>query len=212
MTEIAILGSGRVASVLTKGLLDAGHSVTLGRRDPESPRPEWATQSLAIETTAVAISRAEIVINATPGETSIAYLAPHADGLRGKVLLDVSNALKRDDAGHPAGLLYPNGSVASALQDTLPDVRVVKALNTMLFIVMANPGLLSRPPSVFLSGNDPDAKMQVRSLLTNLGWAEDMIEDLGGIATASGPESFMLFVPPLMARDGMIPFALSIAR
>lgn len=112
----------------------------------------------------------------------------------------------------PMGLMYPEGSLGKELQRALPATRVVKTLNTMLFMVMANPGLLFRPASVFLSGNDLQAKAQVRALLTDLGWEEAQIEDLGPIETARGPEAFMHFVPALMQRDGMVPFALSIAR
>jgi hypothetical protein len=82
------------------------------------------------------------------------------------------------------GLMYPEGSLGKELQRALPTTKVVKTLNTMLFMVMANPGLLVRPASVFLSGNDLLAKAQVRALLADLGWEEAQIEDLGPIETA----------------------------
>ena len=211
MTKIIVLGSGRVASVLAKGLVGAGHSVVIGRHQ-STKRPDWAGEDLAVTDTADAISQADVVLNATPGESAVAFLGAHARALAGKVLVDVSNAVKRDEHGMPCGLAYPDSSVGEELQRHLPDVRVVKTLNTMLFVVMASPGILSRPASVFLSGDDTAAKATVRELLQDLGWQDESIEDLGGIATARGPESFMHFVPPLMARDGMVPFALAIAR
>ena len=57
-----------------------------------------------------------------------------------------------------------------------------------------------------------EAKAVARDLLHDLGWAEGAIEDLGGIETAAGPEAFMLFVPPIVRRHGMAPFALAISR
>jgi predicted dinucleotide-binding enzyme len=211
MTKIAILGSGRVAQTLAMGLSKAGHDLLIGRHGV-ALRPDWAWEGLEVTQTAEAIAWGEIVILATPGEAALAFLAPHARALEGKVLVDVGNALRRAPTGMPIGLIYPEGSLGETLQRALPATRVVKTLNTMLFMVMANPALLFRPASVFLSGNDPQAKSQVRALLADLGWEEAQIEDLGGIETARGPEAFMHFVPALMRRDGMVPFALSIAR
>lgn len=68
--------------------------------------------------------------------------------------------------GLPATLMYPNSSLAEALQQALPGIS----------------------PTVFLSGNDESAKALVQDLLGELGWAPDRIEDLGDIRTARGPE------------------------
>jgi predicted dinucleotide-binding enzyme len=114
--------------------------------------------------------------------------------------------------GLPATLMYPNSSLAEALQQALPGTAVVKTLNTMLFMVMANPDCLAIAPTVFLSGNDESAKALVQDLLEDLGWAPDRIEDLGDIRTARGPEALVLLVPALIRKRGVAPFAVTIAR
>ena len=159
-----------------------------------------------------AIQTAQVVINATPGEDSLERLSALREALRGKVLVDVSNATHDGPEGLPGELVYPGSSLAERLQAALPETSVVKTLNTMLFSVMADPGSLEQPPTVFLSGEDPQAKQVVRALLGDLGWRPGWIWDLGGIQTARATEAVMLLVPQVIRSSGFAPFAVSIAR
>ncbi|MET1021594.1 MAG: hypothetical protein ABWX69_05275 [Arthrobacter sp.] len=64
---------------------------------------------------------------------------------------------------------------------------MVKTLNTMTASVMVDPASVAGGEhSVFVSGNDADAKEIVRGLLTTLGHLD--IIDLGDITTARGAE------------------------
>ena len=212
MKNIAIIGTGKVGMVLAEKLASAGHNVILGTRDTAQAQAKWKGSRAAIYDAARAIESSDIVFNTTPGETSAERLGALREELRGKVLVDVSNAVKRDANGKPNGLMYTGKSLAEHLQEALPETAVVKTLNTMLFLVMANPQLLKTPATVFLSGNDADAKSLVSGLLGDLGWEASSIEDLGEIDSARGPEAFMLFVPHIVRNHGFIPFALSVAR
>ncbi|TDN41931.1 hypothetical protein EDF64_11410 [Curtobacterium flaccumfaciens] len=205
--SVAVLGSGRVGSTLAIGLAAAGHQVTLGVRDPDT-----AQHDVPVSDAATAISTSDLIINATPGDTTLERLVGHRGALAGKVLLDVSNATVRSTDGLPGGLLYPDVSLGELLQNALPDTKVVKSLNTMLFSVMSNPGSLTTPPTAFLSGDDPAAKQLVQTVLHGLGWNDDWILDLGGISTARGTEAMALMVPSLLGAIGFVPFALTVAR
>ncbi|MER8006601.1 NAD(P)-binding domain-containing protein [Streptomyces sp. NPDC094149] len=198
MTAIAILGNGRVGSNLATALTRAGHEVTTADRTPGAA--------------ANAARTAQVVINATPGAGSLERLVALREELRGKILVDVSNATVDDPDGLPADLLYPGSSLAEQLQEALPQTRVVKTLNTMLFTVMTAPTALTRAPDAFLSGEDPQAKQTVRQLLTDVGWREEWITDLGGIRTARATEAAVLFVPHVIRSSGFSPFAISVAR
>jgi predicted dinucleotide-binding enzyme len=57
--------------------------------------------------------------------------------------------------------------------------------------VMADPSIVAGDHTVFLSGNDPDAKREVADLLRAFGWRDAQILDLGGIETAAGVEMMM---------------------
>ncbi len=94
----------------------------------------------------------------------------------------------------------------------MPETRVVKTLNPILFSVMPDPASFGTPPTVFLSGDDADAKARVRGLLHDLGWHDDWIEDLGGIASAQGTEALVLLVPYVLQARGFATFALTLAR
>ncbi|QMU79779.1 NAD(P)-binding domain-containing protein [Streptacidiphilus sp. PB12-B1b] len=210
-TAVTVLGSGRVATALAGGLARAGHQVTVGTRSPARAAAAWTGAPVGFAEPEQAVRGASVVVNATPGDTSLERLGALGGALRGTVLVDVANATVRGGDGTPGGLLYPGDSLAERLQQALPATRVVKTLNTMASTVMTDPRSLAVPPTAFLSGDDPDAKALVGGLLADLGWPADWIEDLGGIATARGPEALMLLVPSIMRNRGPQPFALAVA-
>jgi predicted dinucleotide-binding enzyme len=210
MSSIAILGSGRVGKVLAGALAKAGHDVVIASRTPAETQAAWEGPAVPIVAIADAIAGADIVVNATPGDSAVERLSALREQLGGKVLLDVSNATERGADGAPGGLVYPNSSLGEHLQNVLPQTQVVKTLNTMLFMVMAAPSSLSNPPTAFLSGDSADAKATATGLLADLGWNPEQIVDLGGIATARGPEAVMLLVPDIMRARGFAPFAIGL--
>lgn len=212
MNTITILGSGRVGTVLATALSTAGRSVVIGARDPERVRAHWSSGAVEVSDIRTAIGRSEVIINATPGDTTLERFTALADELSGKTLIDVSNATTRGDDGMPGGLVYQDSSLGERLQQALPDTAVVKTLNTMLFSAMGSPAALGSTPSVFVSGDDGAAKARTREVLAALGWDDAWIVDLGGIETARGTEAFALIVPSLLGALGFAPFALSIAR
>ncbi|OXM45176.1 NADPH-dependent F420 reductase [Amycolatopsis alba] len=211
MTSIGILGAGRVGTTLAGKLAAAGHQVTLGVRNADGaaalagPRITFADQRTTARTT-------DIVINATPGDSSLDRLTGLRAELSGKILVDVSNATLDGDDGLPGDLCYPGSSLAEKLQAGLPATQVVKTLNTMSFMVMTTPETLATPPTVYVSGNDEKAKKTVTGLLGDLGWQPAWIEDLGDIITARATEAMILVVPHVLRRHGFRPFAVSLAR
>jgi len=67
--------------------------------------------------------------------------------------------------------------------------------------VMVDPALLGESTTVFVSGEDPDAKATVTTLLREL--RHDDVIDLGGLETARGPEMFLaLWVRTAMTLGG----------
>jgi predicted dinucleotide-binding enzyme len=66
---------------------------------------------------------------------------------------------------------------------------VVKSLNTLNADLMARPGSLPEAGTVFVSGNDADAKQTVTELLKEFGH-QDVI-DLGDISTSRGTEMLL---------------------
>ncbi|GAA2230485.1 NAD(P)-binding domain-containing protein [Promicromonospora sukumoe] len=200
--RIAILGTGPVGIALGNAFIAAGHDVVYGSRSPEKDgRPAPVT------TTAIAADSADLILTALPGAAAISTLeAVGDDVLAGKIVLDVSNAVTPEGA-----LAYPNDSVGRLMQERFPDAKVVKSLSTMYHGVMTDPTALGAT-TVYVSGNDDDAKNVVKSLLSDLGWPEASQFDLGGIETAVGPEHYIpLFFMTLQAVGAPV-FNINVVR
>jgi hypothetical protein len=99
------------------------------QRRARLPRPgdeelaEWLTQETGdaqAASHADAVSSGELVINALPGDVALSALtAINPAALSGKILLDLANAVVPSDGG--LDLLYPNASLAAAIQKALPE-------------------------------------------------------------------------------------------
>ncbi len=195
--RIAVLGTGPVGRAVAGGLARVGHDVTIGTRDPAGTagREEyaaWAAEhsEVALAGFSEAASAAELVVNAAGGDVALGILdSAGADNLAGKVLLDISNPLD-GSAGFPPTLFVKDGdSLAEMIQRAHPRARVVKSLNTLNNSLMVAPQRLGQDTTVFVSGDDAEAKAVVTGLLEQLGHGD--VIDLGGIETARGPEMWL---------------------
>ncbi|MFE4616119.1 NADPH-dependent F420 reductase [Streptomyces sp. NPDC056747] len=192
--RIAVLGTGEVGRRLAGKLVSLGHEVTLGSRTADNAEAvKWAAEyGGGHGTFADAAGPAELVVNATGGLVSLTVLeAAGAENLRGKVLVDVSNALDFSEGFPPKVGMPDGGSVAERLQRAFPETRVVKTLNTMNNTVMVDPGRVPGLHDVFLSGDDEDAKAVVAELLRSFGWPAGRIRDLGDLTSARATEQLV---------------------
>jgi predicted dinucleotide-binding enzyme len=205
VSKVGVLGTGMVGRTLVRRLVDVGYDVMVGSRsrDSGSLADFAAGERLATGDFADAAAFGELVINATSGRHSLAALEQAgAANLAGKPLLDLSNELiPVEGGGYPKPAATADNSLGQRIQAAFPDARVVKSLNTMNCRVMAEPSLVPGDHVVFLSGDDPSAKSVVRSVLADFGWRREQFVDLGGIATAAGPEMMMtVWMAVMMAR------------
>jgi 8-hydroxy-5-deazaflavin:NADPH oxidoreductase len=163
-----------------------------------------------VATFATAVAQGEIVINATHGMASLAALqTAGADNLQGKILIDVANELDFSQGMPPKSLAADTTSLGEKIQAAFPNTKVVKTLNTMNCAVMVNPQQLSAGNhTVFVSGNDADAKTKVTELLQSFGWTD--IFDLGDITSARGTEMMMPIWLRAFAKLGNVPYNFKI--
>ena len=194
--RIAVLGTGVVGQTLGTKLVALGHEVTMGSRQAGNEKAvAWgaATGGSAAEGSfADAASSADLVVNATSGVGSLAALdAAGADNLAGKVVVDVSNPLDFSQGMPPTLTVCNTDSLGEQIQRRFPDARVVKALNTVNADVMVQPAIVPGSHTMFVAGNDADAKADVRELLVSFGWPRDDVLDLGDIAAARGREMYL---------------------
>ncbi|QGN49965.1 NADPH-dependent F420 reductase [Micromonospora sp. WMMD558] len=225
--KIAVLGTGMVGQALAGRLAELGHDVTVGTRDvaatlarttPDGmgnpPYAAWAAEhpQVRLATLADAAAGAELLVNATSGGVSIAALqAAGTDNLTGKILVDIANPLDFDNGFPPTLFVKDTDSLGEQIQAAFPQLRVVKALNTLTATLMVNPkALADGDHSIFVSGNDADAKKTVTGILESFGHTD--VVDLGDITTARGTEMLLPLWLRLMGALDTPMFNLKVVR
>ena len=204
-----MIGTGSAGRALAEGFRRIGHDVVTGTRDPEETRgrDEWADGG-ALATFAEAGTGADVIVNATGGQVSIAALA-EVD-LDGKVLIDVANPLDFSAGFPPTLSVKDTDSLAEQIQRAYPQARVVKALNTVNGAVMVDPARLPEETTIFVAGDDADARATVRGLLTELGWSD--IVEFGSLDASRGLEMWLPLWVRLMGTLGTADFNLKLVR
>jgi predicted dinucleotide-binding enzyme len=188
-------------------LSELGHQVVVGTRDPAGtlarrepdgygnpPFGAWQAQQPEVKLAgfADAAAHGELVVNATAGAVALEALRLAGEAnLDGKVLVDVSNPLDFSQGMPPSLSVANTDSLGERIQREFPAARVVKTLNTVNARLMVNPRELGDGDhSVFVCGDDPEAKAVVTDLLTEgFGWRD--VIDLGDISAARGAEMIM---------------------
>ena len=205
--KIGVFGTGGVGQTIGAKLVELGHEVMIGTRDVaktmahtepgpfgQPPFSAWLKQNLGIRlgSYADAARHGEVIINATSGTGSLDALHQAGDeNLNGKILIDLANPLDFSRGMPPSLTVSNTDSLGEQIQREIPQVKVVKTLNTVTASLMVNPGQLANGEHhIFLSGNDPVAKARVAEwLATWFGWK--YILDLGDITTARGTEMYL---------------------
>lgn len=224
--KIAVLGTGMVGQAIAGRLHELGHTVVIGTRDPAAtlartepdgmgnpPFSAWraAHESVAVATLADAAASAELVVNASSGAVSLDLLGlAGADNLAGKVLVDIANPLDFSHGFPPTLFVKDTDSLGEQIQRAFPETKVVKTLNTLNASLMVDPKSLGESSSIFVSGDDSQAKATVVSLLQSFG--HDDVIDLGPLETARGTEMLLPIWLRLMGTLGTGTFNFKIVR
>lgn len=211
--RIGVFGTGEVGRAIGTRLVETGHHVTMGGRDPAGGKAlEWAAGTGGDAGDFAAAARdAEVVVNATGGGVSLDVFERAGTDFTGVVVMDVSNPL--DFSTGELDLSVPRtDSVAERLQRAYPGARVVKTLNTTNNQVMVHPELVPGPHEVFVAGDDAAAKATVTGLLRGFGWPEEGVLDVGGLSAARGLEAGVQFWVVLRLALGTNQFNFHLAR
>lgn len=202
--RVGILGSGSVAQALGAGFLQHGHEVMLGTRDPGKLR-QWvdAHPGAQVGEFPDAAGYGELLVLSVKGAAAEQALRQAGEAqLAGKVVIDTTNPIA-DEPPDNAVIRYftgPNESLMERLQAAFPQVRFVKAFNSVGNAHMVDPQFPAGPPTMFICGDDPDAKQQVGGLLSDFGWE---VADLGNVEAARAIEPLCVLwcVPGLRNGD-----------
>jgi 8-hydroxy-5-deazaflavin:NADPH oxidoreductase len=204
--RFGILGTGVVGKTIAGRLDGMGHEVMVGTRDPEEtasraepdaysspPFSAWQQEHPEVQLGAFdeATAYGDMVVNATAGAVSLEALElAGEDNLNGKILMDISNPLDFSQGMPPTLSVSNTDSLGEQIQRRFPEAKVVKTLHTMNAYLMIDPAQLAGADhTVFVCGDDPEAKAKVTELLRSFGWTD--IIDLGDITTARGTEMLL---------------------
>lgn len=171
MTDVGIIGAGRLGQAMARVAVRAGRSVAIANsRGPESLASTAAEIGVDAATAADA-SAAAIVVIAVPWDAVPAAV----DGLdwSGRVVVDATNDWAADDLDGRTSSEIVAGLVVGA--------RVVKAANTLgAETLSSDPQQGGGRRVIFVSGDDDDAKSAVVAVFQDAGFATI---DLGDLAT-----------------------------
>lgn len=179
--KIGIIGSGIVGQVLAKAFFSEGHTVQLGTRNTakeEVVKFKEANPGIATGDFASTAKEGELLVLATGGSvTEEAIQLAGIENFSGKVVIDATNPIAT--APPVNGVLQfftgPNESLLERLQLLLPAAMLVKAFSCVGNAHMYKPDFPGGPPTMFIAGNDDEAKKAVTAILTAFGWeTEDM--------------------------------------
>jgi predicted dinucleotide-binding enzyme len=201
--KVGVLGSGDVAKVLAAGLMKHGHSVKIGSRNP-AKLSDWIAQNpgIAAGTFAEAAQFGELLVLAVKGNVAAEALElAGAANFAGKTVMDACNPI--EDAPPEKGVLRfftdLNQSLLEKLQKQFSDAHFVKAYNSVGAGLMINPQFAGGPPTMFICGNNENAKKQVALINEQFGWDT---ADMGGAEAARAIEPLcMLWCIPGFARN-----------
>lgn len=218
MNKIAVLGTGDVGDTIGSKLIELGYSVAMGSRTQNNEKAvAFAAKhngKATAGTFADAAAYGELIFNCTKGSVSLEALKLAGEkNLKNKIIVDVSNPLDFSKGMPPTLTVCNTNSVGEEIQKAFPSAKVVKALNTIWCGIMVDPGMVNNGDhNTFVSGNDAEAKDEVKKLLVSFGWDEDNILDLGDITTARGTEMYLALWVRIMGATNSGVFNLKIVK
>ena len=210
MVRVGVIGSGDVGRVLARGFKQHGYDVLIGSRDGGKLTAFSQETGIPSGTFAEAAAFGELLVLAVKGSAAANALR-EAGGTQvaGKVVVDTTNPIA--DAPPEDGVLRyftgPNDSLMEQLQSAFPTARFVKAFNCVGNALMVNPSLGGGKPSMFICGNDGEAKAAVARVLEQFG--HDVC-DMGSAKAARAIEPLCMLwcIPGFQHNDWRHAFAM----
>jgi len=150
--KVGIIGDGNVGGALRRGLDRAGYEVRAVGKDPREVQETGAW--------------ADVLILAVPYGAIDDAIRELGDGIAGKMLVDVTNAVT-DDMKLASGC---TASGAEALQEKVRAAKVVKAFNTQFASHMESGVVDGEQLTTFVAGDDAGAKEQVVRMARDIGF------------------------------------------
>lgn len=188
--KVGVIGSGPVGQVLASAFLREGYDVMLGTRDVSKPEVvKWKSQNVKGKTGSFQETAkfGELIVLATGGSvTESAIELAGKENFDGKIVIDTTNPIAKEPPVNGVLKFFTSldESLMERLQRSIPKARLVKAFNSVGNSLMYKPAFNIKP-TMFICGNDAEAKSRVKIILDDFGWET---EDMGGVESARAIE------------------------
>jgi hypothetical protein len=172
---------------------------------------EFKGENQGLETTSIedCARSGEIIVLCVKGTAAEKVIQRVKGDLSGKIVIDATNPIA--DAPPENGVLKFFTSLEESLMERLqriaPDAQFVKALNSIGNAFMVNPDFEGVKPTMFICGNNDDAKKKVSEILDKFGLE---VEDMGKAESARAIEPLCILwcIPGLQRNEWSHAFKL----
>ncbi|MFZ1212750.1 MAG: NAD(P)-binding domain-containing protein [Pseudolabrys sp.] len=170
-TRIGIIGSGNIGGTIGGLWVKKGHSVFFSSRHPDELKDMVAKLGSLAQAGTVeqAVAFGGVLFIAVPYGANPQIGKDYSAAMKGKVMLDACNAVSSRD-GAVADEVEQNG-IGVTTQRYFPGVRIVRAFNTMSYMVFAREANRPDPKlAIPIAGDDPQALQIAASLVRDAGF------------------------------------------
>ncbi|MDP3762387.1 MAG: NAD(P)-binding domain-containing protein [Ramlibacter sp.] len=202
METVGILGTGRMAVRIADLLVQGGHEVWLGSRDPARAQriAQGLSEGRVRGVTYAQAMQAPFVLPAIfVRDGLLELIGEHADALAGKIVLDILNPFNADYSDF---VLPWTTSAGEELAKRLPESRVVGIFKNIFWEAFDEPRFPQGVSDVYVTGDDTQAKEAAMALFQE---APFRFVDAGGQRNARVVERMTLFAAELGSRNGYMP-------
>jgi 8-hydroxy-5-deazaflavin:NADPH oxidoreductase len=188
--KIGVIGSGVVGLTLANGFIKHGYDVMIGtndskKRDALKSKTNGKADVGSFEDTAQFGDTIVLAVKGTAAEAALN--AAGLGNLGGKTIIDTTNPIA--DAPPVNGVLRfftsLDDSLMERLQKLVPDAHLVKAFSCVGNARMVNPDFKDGRPTMFICGNDDQAKRDVATIVDQFGFE---VADMGTVEAARAIE------------------------
>ncbi len=182
-SRIGVIGSGHIGGTIGGLWVKAGHPVMFSSRHPDELKDLVAGLGPLARagTVAQAIEFGDVIFVAVPYGALPQIGQDYRDALKGKIVLDACNAVSSRD-GAIANDADRDG-VGVTSQKLLPGTRLVRAFNTMSYMIFAREANRPDPKlAIPIAGDDPEAVKVAAGLVRDAGFEPVVV---GKLADAS---------------------------
>jgi len=169
--KIGVIGSGNIGKAIGSWAAKLGYEVTFSAKNEAGAKAAAQASGHSAKASDVrgAVETADLVLLAVPYGAAKEVLTEIRHLLRGKTVIDATNALSADFSSLTLGFTT---SAAEEIAKLVPEAHVVKAFNTVFAHVYASqdPKIQGKAISVFVAGDNTEAKEKVQGLITKMGF------------------------------------------